>query len=54
MILFYLILAAALFAYMNVWFVIAVITKKNDVADIAALFIQASIQLTVFNKWFVN
>ena len=35
MILSYLILAAALFIYMNVWFVIAVITKKNDVADIA-------------------
>lgn len=32
---YYLILMAILFAYMNLWFVVSLIKKRNDVADIA-------------------
>ncbi len=31
----YLILGLILFAYMNVWFIVSLIKKRNDVADIA-------------------
>ena len=32
---YYLILALILFLYMNIWFVISIIKKRNDVADVA-------------------
>ena len=32
---YYLVLALLLFAYMSLWFVISLIKKRNDVADVA-------------------
>ena len=32
---YYLMLAIILFAFVNLWFIISLITKRNDVADIA-------------------